>query len=386
MLYTIVTAFIIVFICSIGVVFLLDSKLTKPLIKITKHSKQLGELDISKNVEEVYLLQKDEIGTLSNTFQVLTVNLRKIITELSGTAVQVLDTAHKLTETTQQSADTSDCITRNIGEIARSTYEQAKSTETGLIHASMLDEKIRTNHSHMINLNTATIQVLKLVDEGLITIDKLVLLTEDNDAATQKIFRVIQEMQKSSEQIGVASKIISEIARETNLLSLNASIEAARAGEAGRSFAVVAGEILNLADQSASSTKVIDSVIAQLHNNMHETVESMSRMIVVSKEQNQSIAETICKYKEISDAIKNSEKAVSELNYSEKEMEKANCEITNMLQALSSIAEQNAAGTQQSVSAMEDQNASVQIIADVSNRLTQLAISLKTTVSNFKLS
>jgi methyl-accepting chemotaxis protein len=129
-------------VCSLVIVFFLENKLTHPLIEIAKHSKQLGELDISKNVAENYWMQKDEIGTLSKAFQGLTVNLRKIITELSESAGLVSDTANPLTDTTQQSANASDDITRTIEEIAKGAYEQAKNTETGLLHASLLEEKM----------------------------------------------------------------------------------------------------------------------------------------------------------------------------------------------------------------------------------------------------
>ncbi len=385
MVRIIITAMILVLIGSLGVVFFLDSKLTRPLIEMTKHSKQLGELNISENVGEGYLLQKDEIGTLSKTFHILTANLREIIMELSQSASEVSDTAQMLTEATQQSADASDDITRTIEEIAKGAYEQAKNTETGLSQASLLEEKIKINHQHMLHLNNTTEQVMKLVREGLSVIDKLIRQNDENDAATKKISADILEMKKNSEQIGEASRIIADIARETNLISLNATIEAARAGEAGKGFVVVAEEIQRMAEESANSTKKIDAIIKKLQKNIVETVGSMNQMSVVSEDQQRSVSDTIRKYREISEAIENSERAVKALNSSEKEMESANDEIKTMLQSLSSIAEQNAAGTQQTVSTMEEQNASVQVIADVSDRLTQLSVSLRSTVSRFKV-
>lgn len=385
MVNTILKAMGIVLLLSIGIVFVLDSRLTRPLREMTNQSKQLGNLDISKNVDNSYLQQKDEIGTLSRTFQILTDNLRTIIRELSESANQVSDTARTLTESTQHSAEASEDITRTVEEIAKGAYEQAKNTETGLLQASVLDQKMNKNHQLMLNLNTTIDQVLILVEGGLKEIDKLIRLTDDNKAATRRISEVVLEMKKSSGQIGEASKIITDMARETNLLSFNASIEAARAGEAGRGFAVVAAEIQNMADQSAKSTRIIDSIINKIQRDMTETIDSMNQMTSVSEDQQKSVAETILKYREISEAIKISEKAVGELNQSETEMVTANSEIKLMLQALSAIAEQNAAGTEQTVSTMEEQNASSQIIADVSDRMTQLAISLRETVSRFKL-
>jgi methyl-accepting chemotaxis protein len=272
-----------------------------------------------------------------------------------------------------------------VEEIAKGAYEQAKNTESGLIQASLLDQKMQDNHQHMISLNTTIEQVMILVESGLKEIERLIRLTNDNKAATKKIALVIMEMKKSSQQIGEASKIITDMARETNLLSLNATIEAARAGEAGRGFAVVAAEIQNMAEQSAQSTKVIDSIIHKIQMDITDTVDSMDIMSAVSEDQHKSVSDTIQKYQEIAEAIKISGQAVDELNDSEKDMIAANNEIKMMLQSLAAIAEQNAAGTQQTVSTMEEQNASVQIIADISDRLTQLAVSLRSNVSKFKI-
>lgn len=382
----ILTAVLIVLACSLGIAYLLESSITKPLTEITKQSKRISELDIRENIADAYLSQKDEIGTLSGAFQILTVNLREIMRELTESANQVSDTAQSLTATSQQSAMVSEEISRTIEEIAKDACEQANSTDAGLAQAALLEEKIDKNHQYMINLNATTIQVTDMVNDGLKEIERLITMNNDNNVATRNICEVILNMKKSSEQIGDASKVISDMAKQTNLLALNASIEAARAGEAGRGFAVVADEIKNLADQSANSTRHIDQIITELQKNITQSVESMKLVSVTSEEQHKSVSDTITKYQDISNAMKNSEKAVSELNSSEKEMEAANNEIKLMLQSLSSIAEQNAAGSQQAASTMEEQTASVQVIADVSDRLTQLAEDLRATVTRFKVS
>ncbi len=381
----ILTILIITLLLSIGVVFVLDSSLTTPLISITKQSKRIGELDIREDIPEKYRNQRDEIGTLARTFQILTENLRNIITDLNVSAIQVTGTAQELTHTSGQSAEVTEEISHTLEEIAKSTNEQAKKTEAGLFQATILEEKMEVNHKQMMKLNETTDKVIQLVNAGLKEIERLNSITNENDLATKNICKVIIEMKNSSEQIGEASRFISDIARETNLLALNATIEAARAGESGRGFAVVAGEIQRLADQSAKSTSYIDEIISGLKKNIEQSVQSMDRITKTSEDQHESVSVTIKKYQDISEAMKQSENVVDKLNDSEKEMQKANNEIRLMLTALANIAEQNASGTQQSVATMEEQAASMQVIANVTDRLKELAESLRATVNRFQV-
>lgn len=382
-----ITLTILVFtlLLSFGVVILLDNSLTTPLLSITKQSKRIGELDIRVDIPEIYRNQRDEIGILARTFQILTENLRGIITELNVSAIQVTGTAQELTEASGQTAEVTEEISLTLEEIAISAYEQAKKTEAGLAQATIVEEKMEINHKQMLKLNETTDAVIQLVQAGLKEIEKLSFITNENALATQNICNVVMEMKKSSEQIGDASRFISDIARETNLLALNAAIEAARAGESGRGFAVVASEIQRLADQSAKSTSYIDGIIASLKLNIEQSVQSMNRITKTSEDQHKSVSETIRKYQDISIAMTQSENVVDKLNESEEEMQKANNEIKRMLTALATIAEQNAAGTQQSVATMEEQATSMQIIANVTERLKILADSLRTTVNRFQV-
>jgi methyl-accepting chemotaxis protein len=385
MVRIILTILALTLLLSVGVVILLDNSLTTPLISITKQSKKIGELDIREDIPERYRSQKDEIGILARTFQILTENLRNIITELNMSAIQVTGTAQELTETSGQSAEVTEEISLTLEEIAKSAYDQAKKTEAGLSQATILEEKMEVNHKQMLKLNETTDMVMLLVQAGLKEIEGLNIITNENNLATKNICKVVMEMKKSSEQIGEASRFISDIARETNLLALNATIEAARAGEWGRGFAVVAGEIQRLADQSSKSTSYIDGVISGLKQNIEQSVQSMDRITKTSEDQQRSVSETIKKYQDISTAMMQSEDVVDKLNESEDEMQKANNEIRLMLTALANIAEQNAAGTQQSVATMEEQAASMQVIANVTDRLKMLAESLRATVNRFQV-
>ena len=326
----------------------------------------------------------DESGTLARSMQAITNNLRKIIGEITDSSLQVSSTAQELTATAEQSAMAAEEVARTVEEIAKGASEQAGNTETGSFQAIKLGDLIEKNREQMYNLNKASDKVTDVVNDGLKDIKRLSAITEENNLATREIYDIILKTNESTNLIGEASNLISTIAGQTNLLALNASIEAARAGESGRGFAVVASEIKKLAGQSATSTSYIDGIVHELQNNVTKAVESIERVNAISKEQSERVVSTNNKYLSISEAMEEAGTAVNQLNLSEEEMTKSKNEILDMLQTLSAIAEENAAGTEEASSAMVEQSSSMEEIANSSEKLAELAGNLQEIILRFK--
>jgi methyl-accepting chemotaxis protein len=369
---------------SLAIIYFIGDMITKPLVAMAKVSEKIAALDIRENIDSKFINLKNESGILARAMQSISDNLRNIIAEITDSSLLLSATAQETSATSEQSLQASDEISRTVEEIARGATDQAQNTEAGSAQALKLGEIIETNKNHMDNLNKSSSEVSVVIDDGLRDIKHLEDTTQENNLATQEVYTIILKTNESTLQIGEASSMIAAIAEQTNLLSLNASIEAARAGEAGKGFAVVASEIKKLAGQSASSTDHIDKIVRELQNNVSKAVESMERMNVISKEQSRSVTSTKDKYESISLAMSKSQTAVKLLNESASEMNKAKNEILDMLQTLSAIAEENAAGTQQASSAMEEQNASMDEIAKSSEKLAELASSLQEIILRFK--
>lgn len=99
----------------------------------------------------------------------------------------------------------------------------------------------------------------------------------------------VHELGNAVKQIGRVTDVIAEISEQTNLLALNATIEAARAGHAGKGFAIVAGEIKELARQTAEATRELGGQISDIQNKTGDTVARITEISQVIEDLNQIV-------------------------------------------------------------------------------------------------
>ncbi len=377
--------FILATIGLILMAYITVKKTISPLTLASAFGEKIASGDFTQKADETFLHKEDEIGQLARAFNNIQTNLSETIRNILQSSQELAASSEEMAAITEQTATASEEVAKTIEEISKGATQQAADTENGSEKATELGEIIEKDYHNIEALNQSSLEIGRLINDGLEIIKVLIEKTKENNQATQDVYEGILKTNESSEQIGQASKVIASIADQTNLLALNAAIEAARAGEAGKGFAVVAEEIRKLAEQSTSSTKQIDEVVKKLQENAQDSVETMESVATTAKKQEESVKATEEKYQEIAGAIKAAEAATEALNISGKEMEKKKGEIIGVLQNLSAIAQQNAAGTQEASAATEEQTASIEEIANTSDNLSQLAQALQQAVAQFKI-
>ena len=212
-------------------------------------------------------------------------------------------------------------------------------------------------------------------------------LSRSNDKTMEAIARIgkqVNATNESANKISEAIEIITNIAEETNLLSLNASIEAARAGEQGRGFAVVANQIQKLAEQSNESAQIIAEIIKELLQDSEHTVTVMNEVQEIVNEQQAKLKQTKDQFNDVSHGIDSSRNETNGIKGQTTLCDSARGKVVDVITNLSAISEENAASTQQTTASMQELNATINLLAEEAAGLTKLSVELDEQIQFFR--
>ena len=371
-------------VCAIVIALIIGRSITNNLKKTVKFTRNLQQLDVSKDMPIKLVSLKDEVGQVAKALDIIVQNLKEFIKKTFKLSNKVNDYSKDLLANMEQVHDSADEISEVIGQIAEGATKQASETEAGVEKAALLGKCIEQNKDLVELLTSAMEEVEVLRKEGLESITVLSRESIESNKASIQIFDVIINTNEKAKEIEKASKMIKDIAEQTNLLALNAAIEAARAGESGKGFAVVADEVRKLAEQSNKFTAQIQKVIKELTNRTESAVETMNVMNNIIEHQSGSVENTTNKFRGISTSVDKSLKSLEQLSVSSIEMEKEKDEMLSIMHNISAIAEENAASTEEVAASIEEQTAIITEFGTSVGTLVELATDMKTNIEKFK--
>ena len=232
--------------------------------------KEFNSLVLSGNILQKQLLTS--VGGAKNA----SVDLNSAITVVDGLSAT--------------SADGAGQIAQVVGEMATTAQSMAETVQDANATVIDMGDSIDRISERIKDMNASSNASIEANDNAMKYMDKLTDASEESARTVDEIGEKIAECSESASKIQSAAVAITEIASQTNLLSLNASIEAARAGEAGRGFAVVATEIQKLAEQSNVSAGEIQSIINEIMDRVNQCVDKADEMISVIEKQMDSCA------------------------------------------------------------------------------------------------
>jgi len=285
----------------------------------------------------------------------------------------------------KSSEETSGNIDAAVSDIALGATNQAGDVETSTNEIVNLGELMDTMDADIAELDETSINMKQASDEAVTILGEL---SRSNGNMTDGIHKIASQITKTNEsvkEIEEAAVLISSIADQTNLLSLNASIEAARAGEAGKGFAVVASEIQQLADQSNKSADSIFGIISNLINEFKETLDIMTEVETATNEQNNKLSETQRQFAIVKEGIAQSRDKTAVIKGAIIECNKVRNTVSEIMLNLSAISEENAASATETASAMQKLNHTISELLRESEKLMTISAQLEQDMTFFQL-
>lgn len=359
------------------------------IIKALKHAMavlaRVSNGDLAGVIDFKMRARKDEIGQIIMHIENLKESLKQIIGNIQHSATILTESADNLELVASQTSSVTEGISEAVSEIAGGASIQADETDTAARNVEKMGEMIQQMVASAKQLNKNAANMEKAGQDATKIIGELNESNNRTIHAVERIEKQTKTTNDSAQQIKQAVALISAIAEETNLLSLNASIEAARAGEQGRGFAVVASQIQKLAEQSNSSARQIEEIIAELLEDSEKTVEIMGDVTGIVAEQQEKLDATKNKFEEVRSEIDVSLDGILEIQKKTDILDEARSKIVDVITNLSAISEENAASAEETTASTEELNATVTELAQSAEKLKEMAASLEDEVKVFKI-
>ena len=332
-------AFAIILILSLAV----GRSIAKPLGRLLKASEALASGELEDESAAAAAKRGDEIGDLARSMADTAAKLREVVAEAQTVTAGVAAGSGQLSDAAAEMNKGIAGVASSSQQLSQGSTEQAASAEEVSASIEEMSANIRQNADNASQTERIAVKAAK-----------------DAQAGAQAVGETVQAMREIAEKIG----IIEEIARQTNMLSLNASIEAARAGEHGKGFAVVASEVGKLAERSRGAA----GEISELSRRSVEVAENAGAMLTGIVPDIQRTAEL-----------------VQEISVASREQDSGAQQIAKAMAQLDAVIQQNASISEEFSATSEEIAAQAGMVASTSEELSAQALRLRQTIAYFKL-
>ena len=310
-----------------------------------------GDLTASATVTE------DITGAIADAINYAIDALRRLVSTINETTVQVSSAAQETQATAMHLAEASDHQAEQITAASAAINEMAISIE----HVSSNSGESSTVANKSVGIAKKGAEAVQNTIRGMDSIREQI----------QETSKRIKRLGESSQEIGDMVELINDIADQTNILALNAAIQAAMAGESGRGFAVVADEVQRLAEKSTDATKQIEALVKTIQADTNEAVASMENSttgVVQGAKLALRAGDALEEIENVSTHLADLTQSISD---SAQQQSTAAASISDSMNVIQEVTTQTSAGTNET-------SASIGNLAELSNELRK-------SVAGFKL-
>lgn len=349
--------------------------------------------DVTKNLDEIaqgdftqvfQVKRKDEFEILSKGLNDMLAGMKSIIGSMRGFGNCVVEMSDGAAYKSQRIKNSIKDISSSVDEVTLGMQRQVSEAETGNGKMADFAEKIKNVCNKAENMEDTIYETTEVAKQGDVIVNDLHGKSELTIEITKTLVGHINSVQQRSSEIEEFVEIIHNIAKQTNLLSLNASIEAARTGEKGRGFAVVAEEIRKLADESMQAGKHIKEVVDSIIMLTEQTASAAKEAETIIFSQTDLLDETVGVFSKINGCVEVLIDGVKNIAGSIQEVDREKEQIQEVISNVATVSEQTAGSMEEITTTLDEQVKTVADLADEIALLREDAVKLEQMIDKFK--
>lgn len=354
----------------------------KPVKELTRIITAMTDGDFTVRVKTK---SNDEIGVMSRGVEKFIHSMRNMISSIHGVSDKLHIQADNSNGVSGEMYDASILQSESMRELNNTVEQLSVSVNEIAENATTLAMVVADTREDGEQVDCKMKETVEVSRQGKTDMQNVGVAMQSINESVVKLQRAIDKVGKASEEITNITSVISGIADETNLLSLNASIEAARAGEAGKGFAVVATEIGQLAQTSANSVHNIENLISEINDLVKDAVSQADDSVNNINNSGELVRDALKTFDVIFDNIDEVSNLVQQM------IEKVE-KVDNVATNVAAISEEQAASSQEILATsdtMVEQANSImgnsETVASDAKELTESAEELANQVNIFKV-